>query len=302
MNHQNQLTVLSFGAGQDSSFILYMIITFGWFRKKYVKGKLIVIFSDTGNEHQHTYTHLEYIKNLCIQYKIEFYILSKSKYHPNTWKTLDHQYKKNKNIMSMMFPRSCTDNLKIKPIYNFLDHYIGRKFYQYKSRKRPKGKHFIKRYAIDHGKINVLIGIASDEERRISKDNSNEPIWFRNSIKKVYPLITEGVNRQDIHDQHKNVLNLKLPFPSNCLKCPFISKIELLWLYRFETAVYYDWVNDELEKIKKYEGKSIKNLGVKGEKLLPQILEEAIQEFGHMTDEELTEYKMSHGHCVMSSY
>lgn len=43
-------------------------------------------------------------------------------------------------------------------------------------------------------------------------------------------------------------------------------------------------------------------MGVFGKKLLPEILEEAIKEFGHLTDAELKEYKMSHGHCVKSKY
>lgn len=279
----------------------------------YVRGKLIVVFSDTGNEHPHTYEHLEYIRNLCIKHKIEFYVLKRSQYHPRTWKTLDHQYKTNKNIMSMMFPRTCTDNLKIKPIYNFLDHYVGSKYYQYKSRKAPKGKRFIKRFAEDHGKIRVIIGIAAGEERRIKKatiarqtDMFKEwqdptPKWFRDSIERIYPLVNEGVDRSDIHEKTES-MGFDLPFPSNCLKCPFISKVEMLWLYRFYPNVFWDWVNDEKIKINRWANKAKRNLGVKGEKLLEEILIEAIKEFGHMTDEELTEYKMSHGHCVMSAY
>lgn len=295
-----QLTVLSFGAGQDSSYILYMIIGNPLFRERFVKGKLIVIFSDTGNEHPHTYEHLKYITKLCKDHNIEFVNLKQSQYHPNTWKTLDHQYKKNKSIMSMMFPRSCTDNLKIKPIYNFLDHYIGSKYYGYQSDVGPKGKKFIKRFAEENGKIDVIIGIASDETKRVAKPSNNGPVWFRNSINRVYPLIELGIGRKEIHKQLKGT-EYPLPFPSNCLKCPFISKIELVWLYRFYPSVFFDWVEDEKAKVKKYEGRG-KNLGVKGEKMLPEVLKEALDEYGDMTNEELTEYKMSHGHCVTSSY
>lgn len=45
-----------------------------------------------------------------------------------------------------------------------------------------------------------------------------------------------------------------------------------------------------------------KNLGVWGKVLLPQKLQEVISKHGHMTDLELIEYKMSHGHCVKSKY
>ena len=44
------------------------------------------------------------------------------------------------------------------------------------------------------------------------------------------------------------------------------------------------------------------NLGVNGKKWLPQALQEATELYGHMTDQELNEYKMSHGHCVKSRY
>ena len=43
-------------------------------------------------------------------------------------------------------------------------------------------------------------------------------------------------------------------------------------------------------------------LRCKGEKLLPEIIKEAMLEFGHWTDDQLNDYKMSHGHCVKSKY
>ncbi len=49
------LTVLAFGGGQDSTAILYRIALDKAFRSRYVKGDLLVLMSDTGNEHPHTY-------------------------------------------------------------------------------------------------------------------------------------------------------------------------------------------------------------------------------------------------------
>jgi hypothetical protein len=48
------ITILSFGAGQDSTAILYRIVLDPEFRKAYVKGKLVVIMSDTGDEHDYS--------------------------------------------------------------------------------------------------------------------------------------------------------------------------------------------------------------------------------------------------------
>lgn len=312
----NQLTVLSFGAGQDSTFILYKIVLEKWFRTKYVPGRFIVVMSDTGNEHDHTYEHVKFIEGFCIKQDIEFYFLTNGEYHPRTWPTLQYQMKLNNTIMSMMGPRSCTDNLKVTPIYNFLDHFIGREYYGYIG-DPPKGKKFLTKFAEDNGKINVLIGIAHGEESRIKKASKKElkrsqvdafkkwkdpvPVWFRKCIQKVYPLVIESIARWDIHEQTLQMA-LPLPFPSNCKWCPYLSKIEILWMYRFIPEDWNEWVLAEKAKIKKCENNGKPNLGVKGEKMLEEILQEAIEEFGHMTNDELNEYKMSHGHCVMSKY
>jgi len=312
------LTILSFGAGQDSSFILYMMITFKWFRDKYVKGKLIVVFSDTGNEYRYTYDHILYIQDLCRKHGIEFYFLSQSPYHPRTWKSLEHQYQRNDNIMSLTGSRSCTDKLKIQPIYNFLDHYIAQEYYGYSSDKPTKGKHYIKRFACDNGKIRVIIGIAHGEERRIKKPSKKAmkgmqrtlhkqwkhpiPLWFREGIEKCYCLVDELISRWDIHEQTEQ-MGFVLPFPSNCRFCPYITKQELLWMYRFQPWDFLMWAHYEKRKLTKWACKGSENHGVKGEgKTLDEILKEAIAEYGDWSDDQLTEYKMSHGHCVMSSY
>lgn len=313
-----KLTVLSFGAGQDSTYILYRIVLEKYFRDKYVFGDFIVVMSDTGNEHKHTYEHVKFIQDFCDKYEIEFYFLTNGEYHPRTWQTLEEQYERNSSIMSMSGSRSCTDNLKIQPVYNFLDHYIAKKYYGYTSIQKPKGKVYIKKFAKDYGKINMLIGIAAGEERRIMKASKRElksrqrdvfkkyknlvPLWFRLAIEKVYPLVIEGIARWNIHDYILKETNLPLPFPSNCMFCPYLSKVEILWLFRFFPNDWYKWVGYERNKINKWQGKTKRNLGVKGEKMLGEILKEAIKEFGHMTDEQLQEYKLSHGHCVQSTY
>src|SRR5690606_12029267 len=126
------ITLLSFGGGQDSTCILYKIILDPAFRAKWVRGQLIVVMANTGNEHPHTYRHIRYINQLCKKHGIEFHFLtSKMGYHPTTWKSLIHQFKRNNTVMSVAFPRSCSDNLKIKPLYNFLDHYIATQRYGY---------------------------------------------------------------------------------------------------------------------------------------------------------------------------
>lgn len=85
-------------------------------------------------------------------------------------------------------------------------------------------------------------------------------------------------------------------------------------MYRFNNRWYKTFVILEQRKIDAFEipgkpgkalnakGLEVDNLGVFGKKLLPEILQETIAEFGHWSDEQLKEYKMSHGHCVKSKY
>ncbi|WEK21323.1 MAG: hypothetical protein P0Y49_09235 [Candidatus Pedobacter colombiensis] len=312
-----RLTILSFGAGQDSTCILYRIIRDPDFRQRYVQGDFIVVMSNTGNEHPHTYRHIRFIKTLCSDHHIPFFFLNSSMgYHPRTWLSLIYQYRRNNNIMSLMFPRTCTDNLKIKPIYNFLDHYIAQTYYGYQGTAIPKGKKYIKRFSSEYGKIRIILGIAAGEEKRIKKTNRKtllarqlnlfqkqkrtQPVWMEASIQKVYPLIEQSMDRQACQ-QYILQTGWPLPYPSNCMMCPFISKPELLWLFRNLPAEFYKWVVYEQNKKKRFNNRTV-NYGVKGGKTLSEILQEAIAEFGHMSDQELDQYKMSHGHCVQSSF
>lgn len=313
---KKQLTVLSFGAGQDSTYILYKIIRDQDYRSKYAPGDFIVVMSDTGDEHRETYQHVEFIKILCSEHGIPFYFITADMgYHPNTWQTLVGQMKLNNSLMSMMFPRSCTDNLKIRPFYNFLNVHIANNHYGQDLPSSTRNKHWIKRFAADHGKIKVILGIAAGEEKRVKESKRAKKerqldlfkkakrkiqVWFENSIQKIYPMIDEGVDRKMAQD-YIMVTPWPLPPPSNCKRCPFLTKPEILWMYRFNKADFLEWVQLEKAKINKCEGLD-RNLGVKGEQLLEEILQEAIAEFGHWTNEELQEYKMSHGHCVKSKF
>ena len=315
---EKKLTILAFGAGQDSTAILYKIVLDKTFRQRYVSGKLLVLMSDTGNEHPHTYDHVQFIREFCTLHNIEFcFIKPDMGYHPKSWPTLQYQFQKNSSIMSVAFNKVCTDNLKIKPLYNCLDHYIAIHYYDYKQKQPPKGKRFVKRFHKEHGQINVILGIAAGEETRIEKSNNksnkNQPTdpfqknqipkktWMDICISRIYPLVELDMNRKACQE-YILAIGLPLPFPSNCMMCPFASKIEILWLYRNYPAVFYEWVSYEKAKLEKFAGSSKANLGVKGKFTLEVVLQQAIAEFGHMSDCELDEHKMSHGHCVKSAY
>lgn len=293
-----QLTVLSYGAGQDSTAILVRIIHDDVFRKKYVVGQLIVVFADTKNEHAHTYSYVSYIKALCKFHKIFFFSLDPMQYATGKWKEgFLGFYEQNKAVGSKAFPKTCTDNLKIRPIYKFLEEFIHKCF---KTKTYGKKKAFYE-YFYKYGQIRVLIGIAMGEEKRAS-DEPTGMKWFDKCIEKVYPLIEQNMDREACQYVIKSEGYI-MPMPSNCVLCPFMSYQELIYLYRYERSFYDEWVRLEQQKIDNNLHKGDKNLGVWGtRKLLPEILEVAQEKFGHLTKEEIVEYKMSHGHCVKSRY
>jgi len=290
------LTMLSYGAGQDSTAILYKIIYDSSFREKYIRGHLLVVMSDTGNEHPDTYIHVSYSKKVCEEHGIDFVFLTNDMgYHGNTWPDLLSKYRMNNSIGSKAYPKTCTDNLKLKPIYRYLEEFIGN------NAGYPIGqKRAIKGYAEDHGKTRVIIGIAKGEEKRVAKEDAVFP-WMRRGIERSYPLIDIGFNRKACQNYMREVGH-PVPPPSNCMVCPFLDEVELLWLYRFYPDHYQEWVELEQNKINANLHAGEKNYGVWGRKLLPEVLAISQDKYSDWTDEQLMEYKMSHGHNLNSKY
>lgn len=293
----SKLTVLSFGAGQDSTALLYKLLYDVEFRVKYASGNLIVIMADTRNEHHETNIHRIEIQKLCDKHMIPFYFISPEQYASGDWKNGYVSFLEVGNrIGSKCFPKTCTDNLKIKPIYKFLDDYVHA-FYK---TERVGRKMAIKEFCRNHGKIDVILGIAKGEEKRASTNEESPNRWMRDCINKVYPLLDLGMDRQACQDYIDSVGHV-IPPPSNCILCPFMSYQELLFLSRYNYGWYLKWVELEANKIKA--NKHIENnMGVWGTKLLPEALKIAEEKYGHMSYTELKEYKMSHGHCVKSKY
>jgi hypothetical protein len=295
------LSILSFGAGQDSTFILYKLLRDQQYRSRYAPGKLIVIMADTGNEHPFTYQHVKFCQQLCAEHGIEFYFLG-DEWRSKAWKGgLKGHYRRYDVVMGKSMGRkSCTDQLKIQPIYRFLATYVNNNFLN--GMFRPENKQSLKVFVERFGKVNVLLGISAEEAaRRIDKTEVEKmPVYMRICINKQYPLAEEGITRKDCQNGIIE-MGLPLPYPSNCIWCPFLSKAEIVWLHRNLPDELEELKEREAAKLKKFSSKE-KNFGVFGTKDIGVILEKALEEFGHMSDQELDEYKMSHGHCVSSSY
>lgn len=293
------LTLFSFGGGQDSTAILLRMIHDPEYRKKYAPSRLLVVMSDTGSEHMRTYLHISKIKILCRKHGIEFHFLTGDKgYHRNGWEYgLKAQYKA-KNVIGMLGGlQLCTDHLKIKPIDRFLSAWLL-KNYDLKSSSRIDT--CIYDFVRKHGRIRLILGFGYNEGRH-KKSGKLDPVWKKKTVDRVYPLVETKWNRKECQEYILK-LGYDLPPPSNCTICFYMSKQELVWLDRFLPEELQAWIDLEANKIKHNTHKE-KNNGAGGNaKLLPQRLKEAREEFKDWSNEQLNDYKMSHGHCVKSAY
>jgi 3'-phosphoadenosine 5'-phosphosulfate sulfotransferase (PAPS reductase)/FAD synthetase len=296
------LTVLSFGAGQDSTALLYKYTYDPAFKAKYAPKDFLTVVSDTKDEHDYTYKHIDEIKGFCTAHRLPFaHLTSDLGFHSEKWLGLREFYRRTKSCGSKAFNKSCTDQLKIKPFYRFLTLWVSRMYDIQIDPKSPyKTKSVLVEYASRYGKIKVMIGIAHDEAAdRIG--SYEPPKWMGLAIEKIYPLVDLGWDRAACQRYIESVGHT-VPMPSNCMLCPFMSKQELLWLHRHHPEDFKDWVKIERDKLRKFKRLGDRNLGVWGKKTLLVVLQDAERDFGHMTDEQLTEYKRSHGHCVKSKY
>lgn len=292
------LTVLSNGAGQDTTWLIEKLVEDKEFYKKHVEGDLIIVGGDTGDEHEWTYKNIERLRKLCLSKGIVFmWITPDMGFHSQTWPSLTEQYKRTSSIGSPAFRQTCTDKLKIKVVDNFVESFI-KKYYGCRGTRKQAYHDFYEKY----GKIKLLLGFAKGEESRTVGAAEHDPVWKKKLVRRFYPLIEEGISRQDCIDYFE-ARGLEI-MPSNCKRCFYQSLQEILWLNRNLPEDFQEWVDMEDAKIKKWENVEgvTKNYGVYGKKLLPQKLAEAKEKFGHMTNEELHEYKKSHGHCIKSKY
>ena len=315
----SQLTVLSYGAGQESSVLLEMYLDDPSFRQRYAPGDFLVVMSDTGDEFDATYDHVAATQQRCREAGVEFiFITADMGFHSDSWRSLRHFYRSKGTIGSKAFPKTCTSRLKLQPLYKFLEHWLSKRY-----GVKCHNKQGIREFAASYGKIQMMIGIAAGEEKRMADPAKNPNRWYRESISNLYPLVELGLDRQACQDYlHNRGMRV---IPSNCKACPFLSLEELEYLRRFHPADLEDWVELEAAKLEKHKDKEAvivtdketgeivldrhgkpktvnKNYGVFGVKPLPVKIQEAKAKFSDWSDARIADYRYSHGHCVATAY
>lgn len=313
---RKQLTAFSFGGGQDSFSILDKLVKIPEYKKKYAPGDLLIIQSDTGDEYPETYEAVDQARDICNNAGFHFKLITKEDgYHIPSWPDLIGHMRKYQNLIMNSGPKSCTANLKIGPFYKYLNRWISDHYGYPESRKNA-----MKQFASEHGPIKIILGIAEKEEKRVSTEEDIARYILRDkwqgAIERVYPMIDDGIDRAGAQEIIRKAGYGKI-YPSNCMRCPYQSSGEILWLYKHYPKQWEEWVELEKSKLerdktreprlkknleKKANNKKIANNGVFGKILLPEKLKEAFEKFGHLTDEELDHHKMTHGHCIKTKY
>ncbi|SMP86043.1 hypothetical protein SAMN06313486_10183 [Epsilonproteobacteria bacterium SCGC AD-308-P11] len=308
----SDLTILSFGGGQDSTTILYKLIFDEIFKATYSSTRLLVLFADTGNEHPFTYQYMETtIKPLCKEHNIEFVSITNDMgYHGATWQSLTGQWQNAKpTIGSVAYMKTCTHNLKLNPQYRFVEKWISENFVDIPYNKRKRGFEFFAKF---YGKIRWLVGIAKGEENRVADASAETALWKKQAIVVQYPLIEIALDRQGCQD-YINSIGYEIPMPSNCMYCPYGSNhMEILWLKKTYPDRFNEWVELEQAKLDAWI-ETPKNLGVCGKLhkegdrkgnafTLLDLLAEAKSKYPNVSLAQLNEFKWSHGHCVSSKY
>ena len=301
------ITVLSYGAGQDSHTILTKLIMDPAYREQYAPGELIVVMSDTGNEHPHTYRTVRAAAQFCAKHSVPFHFIG-DRYKSDSWQGgLIGQWARGvPTVGSKAYPKTCTDKLKIQPIYKKLAELFEVRGYGPALRKQS-----LYGYAARHGKLRVLIGIAKGEESRAKGTANNANKWLRENVELVYPLLEQGMDRaacQTYLHSMESVTGIPAPMPSNCMFCPFNQEFDLVWLQRNHPEQLTQWMQLEADKIasdhQRPNHNPDKNFGVWGKAgvTLADNLRDGLTQYGHMSNAELHQYKFSHGHCVASGY
>jgi len=191
--------VINFSGGKTSALMTIM---------NYREGDL-VIFADTGREHQKTYKFIndfeahENIPIIRIQYEGGFRgMLEKKK-----WKLIPNRVK-----------RECTIELKIKTAKRWLRSNYGKQNYEW------------------------LVGFRADEERRVKGYQQRQAY-----IHPKFPLYDAGIDKAQVNDYwSKKKYTLEIPaILGNCTLCFLKGKNAIINILRSYPELAKEWIEDE---------------------------------------------------------
>lgn len=193
------IRVINFSGGKTSALMTIL---------NYRQGDL-VIFADTGREHEKTYKFIhdfEAFENIPIV-KVMHDGGFRGMLEKGGFKTMPNRVK-----------RICTLELKIKTAKRWLRKNYGKQDYEW------------------------LVGFRADEERRVKKYNS-----FVNYIHPKFPLYDQGIDKAMVNDYwSKKPYTLEIPaILGNCTLCFLKGKNAIINIMRSYPELAKEWIEDE---------------------------------------------------------
>ncbi|GAA5533847.1 hypothetical protein [Deinococcus aluminii] len=292
-------TVLSFSAGQDSAMLLALALEDRAFRQRYIPGDFLVAMADTGCEHPETGSYREQAEALCRARDIPFlHVTPDLGHHSPAWQTLHTQWARNTTIQARRFPKTCSVNLKIYPFYRALNAYLART-YGYPETVGRVTRAALYAYAQDYGRIPVMIGFTCGEERRLKPAPAG---FMTQTVHRIHPLMDLGLDRRGCQEGTRQ-LGFEVPYPSNCMHCPFHGPLDLMRLHTKHPDSFALWADFEDRKLAHPKWQGGRNHTVMcNDKTLWQNLEDAYRQYGPLPAEELDALRMRHGHGNTTSF
>ena len=193
------IRVINFSGGKTSALMTIL---------NYRQGDL-VIFADTGREHEKTYKFIhdfEAFENIPI-IKVMHDGGFRGMLEKGGFKTMPNRVK-----------RICTLELKIKTAKRWLRKNYGKQDYEW------------------------LVGFRADEERRVKKYNS-----LVNYIHPKFPLYDQGIDKAMVNDYwSKKPYTLEIPaILGNCTLCFLKGKNAIINIMRSYPELAKEWIEDE---------------------------------------------------------
>jgi len=293
------LTVLSDGLGQDSAMLRALALEDRAFQQRYIPGDLVILSSETGLEHPETNAYRERVAELCAARGVDYiHVTPEMGYHSPVWQNLHTQWDRNVTIQSRVFPKTCSVNLKIQPFYLALNAYLARR-YGYPERAGRVRRAALYAYAQDFGPIPVMIGFARGEERRVKPAPQG---YMTATVQRIHPLIDLGLDRSGCQ-AGTQALGFEVPYPSNCMHCPYHTPLDLVRLHRKHPESFELWSAFEARKLSAEKWQGTRNHTVFGnDKTLPENLAAALKEYGHLDIPELDALRMTRGHANTTGF
>jgi len=201
--------VFNFSGGKTSAFMTII---------NYRVGD-IVLFCDTGREHEKTY---KFIRDFEFNEGIPVTWLR----YDGGWTKMLYKWNKGRNIPNRT-QRQCTDELKIKT-----------------ARRHMRGLGFMR--------YENFIGFRSDEQLRIKKHEKKGEKWKQ--VKTVFPLNEMGVTKKDIENYWENK-KYTLEITSilgNCDMCFLKGENSIIAIMQHYPELADKWISDEEEAAKSF--------------------------------------------------